>query len=341
MQCHVRALALLILATAAASTARAAVLEESSVGGWIVGAYSGSKTGQFSHCATSVPYRSGISLLFHLDKDYRWTMGLANPQWRHAAGQTFSLAYFIDGGPSIPARAVVLHTGMITIPLADSQALFEAFRRGQRLHIQDAQETFTFNLTNSAQALAATLACVQRYAGRAPSSSPLSAPRASVQDGELRAEAAILAANLLSGSGIKGFRLLPRDRMPTETQRFHAVWAAEGGLVGMVTIVPPKGNSAIDDVVAGLTAMDSKECKGAFSSGRYPTEDSGVGRLVTLCQGSDYPEMQYTVARRRAGGFYILSVTGRGITSGDVLEAGTRLYDVAQRTLTAGPPTGR
>jgi hypothetical protein len=323
----------------AAPTARAAVLEEINVSGWIVGAYSDNRTGRFSHCATSVPYRSGISLFFHLSSTYAWSMGLHNPQWRNSPGQTFNLIYYIDNGPSIPVRAVVGQTGMVAIPLANSQALFESFRRGQRLHVRDARETFTFSLANSSRALAATLTCVQRYAHSAPPPPPTSnapypnAPSPSAQDSELRAEAAIVAANVLSASGLQGFRVLPRDQIPAEAARFDAVWIADGGLLGTVTIVAPRGGSTIEDVVASLTAQDSKDCRGAFSSGRYPTDDTGVGRLVTLCSGSSAPEVQYTVVRRRAGGFFVLGVTGKEVSSSTVLEAGSRLYDVALRTL--------
>src|SRR5262245_54344210 len=83
----------------AGTTAQAAVIQETNVHGWIVGAYSDNRTGRFSHCATSVPFRSGISLFFHLSSNYRWTMGLANAQWRLTPGQAFNLTYYIDGGP--------------------------------------------------------------------------------------------------------------------------------------------------------------------------------------------------------------------------------------------------
>jgi hypothetical protein len=147
------------------------------------------------------------------------------------------------------------------------------------------------------------------------------------------AEAQNLATTVLSTIAIPGFRVLPRDQIPAEARRFDAVWTADGGLIGMVTIVNPRGRSRVEEVVAALTAIDSKDCRGAFSSGRYPTDDAGVGRLVTLCSGADPLEVQYTVVGRRAGGFYVLGVTGRGVSSNVVLDAGTKLYDVALRSI--------
>ena len=92
---------------ASVSVARAATLEEFNVKGWIVGAYSDNRTGLFTHCATSVPYRSGTTLLFHLGSNYQWSMGLHNPQWRNTPGSSIDLMYFIDNGPPIRVRAVV------------------------------------------------------------------------------------------------------------------------------------------------------------------------------------------------------------------------------------------
>jgi hypothetical protein len=321
---------------AAGTTAQGAPLEERNVNGWIVGAYSDNRTGRFSHCATSVPYRSGISLFFHLSSNYRWTMGLANAQWRLTPGQMLNLAYYIDQGPHTRVQARVTDARMVSVPLANSQALFEEFRRGRKLFVQDSRETFAFNLTNSSKALAAILDCVQRFAGAAtpPPGAALPPPRAPTpQDREYMAEAQNLAASVLSATGIPGFRVLSRDQTPAEARRFDAVWTADGGLLGMVTIVNPRGGSRVEEVVAALTALDSKDCRGAFSSGRYPTDEEGVGRLVTLCSGANPLEVQYTVVRRRAGGFYVLGVTGRGVSSNVVLDAGTRLYDVALRSI--------
>src|SRR5687767_15250989 len=125
-------------------------------------------------------------------------MGLANPQWRHSAGQSFNLIYYIDAGPQTSVRALVTQTGMLSIPLSDSRALFETFQRGSRLYVRDSRETFTFNLNNAGKALAATLSCVQRHANSAPAPAPqgpgVQGPNS--QDNQFRAEAAMLAANV-------------------------------------------------------------------------------------------------------------------------------------------------
>ncbi len=154
---------------ASVSVARGATIEEFNVRGWVVGAYSDNRTGQFTHCATSVPYRSGTTLFFYLSRSYQWSMGLHNPMWRSMPGASIELMYYIDSGPPTRVRALVNNLGMVSIPLADSRALFETFKRGRRLFVVDSRERFGFDLTNSSKALAAVYDCVQRHSiGRSP-----------------------------------------------------------------------------------------------------------------------------------------------------------------------------
>jgi hypothetical protein len=168
MQCLARVLAFVGLC-ASVTVARAATIEEFNVMGWIVGAYSDNRTGQFTHCATSIPYRSGTTLFFHLGRNYMWSMGLHNPQWRSTPGALIDLIYYIDTGPQTRARAQVNNLGLVTIPLADSRALFDAFKRGRRLFVADSKERFGFDLANSSKALNAVYECVQRHSsGQSP-----------------------------------------------------------------------------------------------------------------------------------------------------------------------------
>jgi hypothetical protein len=173
-------LAVIGLCASAAAT-RAATIEEFNIMGWIVGAYSDNRTGQFTHCATSIPYRSGTTLFFHLGKTYVWSMGLHNPQWRNTPGALIDLIYYIDNGPQTRVRAQVTPLGLVNIPLADSRALFDAFKRGRRLFVADSRERFGFDLTNSSKALTAVYECVQRHSpGRSPPGpypGPVPAPR--------------------------------------------------------------------------------------------------------------------------------------------------------------------
>jgi hypothetical protein len=90
------------------------------------------------------------------------------------------MLYYIDNGPQTRVRAQVNMLGVVSIPLADSRALFESFKRGRRLFVVDSRERFGFDLANSSKALAAVDECVQRHSypasGPGPSFGPAPGP---------------------------------------------------------------------------------------------------------------------------------------------------------------------
>jgi hypothetical protein len=56
-------------------------LQSIKVGGWSGGAYA--RDGRrFTHCAATMDYDSGVRMLFSIDRNYRWSMGLAKRDWQ-------------------------------------------------------------------------------------------------------------------------------------------------------------------------------------------------------------------------------------------------------------------
>jgi hypothetical protein len=133
-------------------------------------------------------------------------------------------------------------------------------------------------------------------------------------DADTKTEATILIANVLSAAGISGFRVIPREQIPADLKSNDAVWVADGGLVGTVRIVSQQGASSTEQLASYLMASDAQSCKGVFASGRYPTQQqSGSARLRTACDNSDNEatEIDYTIALRPQGGFYVFALVAR------------------------------
>jgi hypothetical protein len=140
-----------------------------------------------------------------------------------------------------------------------------------------------------------------------------------------------LIANVLSAAGISGFRVIPREQIPADLKSNDAVWVADGGLVGTVSIVSQQGASSTEQLASYLMASDAQSCKGVFASGRYPTQQqSGSARLRTACDNSDNKaiEIDYTIALRPQGGFYVFALVATGGSGGQsVQQAGARLHE--------------
>jgi hypothetical protein len=330
-----RAVVLTALALAAAP-ASAATLETFNIGGWVGGAYSNDRTGEFSHCAVSIPYRSGIVLLFSVGRNFTWSMGLSNAQWRLTPGAEYDLTYYIDGGASMLARGRALNPLLIEVPLTNSTALFDDFRRGRVLTVQSAGATFTFSLKNSGKALAATLECTQRYVGRIapPPRDPFvdRPPSHDAGEGARKSEAIVLLADVLATTGVQNFKVLTRDETPADLRRWSAVWSAPG-LTGVLDVIEPQTASQAEQVASFLTSTQAQACKkGNFSSQRLPSQPgSRTLRLRTGC-GVDATarssEANYTIVPRyRGGGFYVFGIVADAPNFAPARETDDRLYE--------------
>lgn len=148
---------------AGASPAAAAELEARKIRNWTAGAYSDDQTGAFTRCTMSVSYKSGITLLFSIDKKYEWSMALVDPDWKLTVGAVHPIRFAIDDLKPFNAQAKVLSRTMVGIPLADNAALFNAFRAGELLEIRAASDTFQFRLDGTSDGLAWLVSCVKRY----------------------------------------------------------------------------------------------------------------------------------------------------------------------------------
>ncbi len=316
-------------------SAHGATLWTKNVAEWHAGAYSGDD-GKFSHCAASARYKSGILLLFSINKNYQWSMGFSSTKWRLNRGATYDISYRVDGHPAERASAKAQTTDLVIVTLKDSVRLFNTFRQGRRLYVHTGRDQLAFNLTQSSRVLAFLGECVkimtgptsgQTTADTNPFGPPAAAPpRASGSGSTLdqeRAEAAVVAANLLADLRLDGFRLLRRDEMPASVKS-DAMWTAASG-VGIVNVHP-----AVRDVQAlsaELIAGDAKSCKKAFASGSLPQEPgSAMSRLFTRCGvGDDGMIVSYYIVPRTAGGVYVIGTfVKREDETSRALDAGIR-----------------
>jgi hypothetical protein len=183
MKTFARVLATVVLAASTALPLQARTIESYNVSGWRIGAYSNDRTGQFNHCSASVPYQNGVLLIFSIGWDYKWSMGLANPQWRLPRGSQHNLTYAIDAGAQVPAYGRAVLETLLEVELVDTRDLFERFRRGVRLNVQALGQRYVFNLANSSAALAATLDCTKKYAAAGGGPRPYAQPGAPVPPG--------------------------------------------------------------------------------------------------------------------------------------------------------------
>jgi hypothetical protein len=220
--------------------------------------------------------------------------------------------------------------------LKDSVELYSSFRRGYNLFVSAPSGDLQFNLTDTSRVLAYLLECA-RDKGRKPTISvaapnpfaspnttatvasparpqaPAASPRSAESDGQLaaeRAEATVVAANLMSELRVSGFKLLRPEEMP-KGMKADAMWQSDTG-VGTVMIL--RAAPDLEAVPPLIISEDAKSCKKAFASGSLPPEaGSTVTRLFTKCgNGSDAFIANYFVVPRKAGGLYVIGTYNSG-----------------------------
>jgi len=300
-------------------SASAEPLRNFKIGDWFAGSYSFSGTNQFSHCAAVGTYRSGITMIFAIDKKFAWSVGFANDQWRLNQGAKYDVVFKIDDYPPLTGTATAISTTQVSVPMADNVQLFSLFRRGQELKVYSAGQTFVFNLTNTGKVLPALLNCVNSYVTPAPMTSAsinpfdinprteTSTANKTNKEGNNRAEATALVANVLAQAGLTNFYVFPPNEMPSEIKA-DVIWKTSN-VVGTFTVAP---SSKLDELTAALIGSDVQDCKGKFVSGSIPDE-TGVVRVFTACEkDKKATTIYYLGVPRKAGGLYLMATMDFG-----------------------------
>jgi S1-C subfamily serine protease len=129
------------------------------VAGWQGGAYTNDQ-GQFSHCAATAGYQSGIFLSLAENNLRVWIIGFSDPAWTLSQGSTFPIDLTLDGQNQFHIFGTAITDKLIsaTLPVP----ALNAFRKARFMVATGSQRTVQFNL-NSTDKLADVLVnCVER-----------------------------------------------------------------------------------------------------------------------------------------------------------------------------------
>lgn len=296
----------------------------SSVAGWRLGAYA--EGGKFSHCSISMPYRSGIMMLFAVSNDFTWRVAWTHQTWNFTIGQSVGLQMYFDGASPYNVTAIAKTKNLAMAELPSNAAIFDAFRKGYQLIVYAQGNKYGFNLDGTYAALTEVLECTRRFTGVRPAappppiasiSQPAKPPPLTGATAEQRIEATAIVANILGQGELSNFRILTqRQRKELDADGVFAtwdvIWQAED-IIGTLRIVPKGIVSSASEIATAMIAGDSKNCKGKFASASMPDENSSkVVRLFTGCDDkSGTFEYRYTVVPLDDGSHYLFATIGK------------------------------
>jgi hypothetical protein len=291
-----------------------------SVGNWSGGAYHNRKTNEFAYCGMFASYKSGIGVHFAIDNEQEWRIGFSSQRFQFRPGNSYSIAYTIDGSPTSVLSGTAKDTTFIIVELPSKSSLFDQFRGGTMLTVSVGGNVHQFRLDGTSRALSVLLDCArENTTGRRdvaretprpalPPANP--APKPNQSFGGItandRLDATRFVANLFSRTDFRDYRFMTSDELSDKTlpdvvRSADVAWIAPGA-VGLLHIFSTQETS-IDDQLSSALASDAKSCKGRFASGKVSDdENSNFKRLYTICDDKDKSfNIEYLFLPRKNG----------------------------------------
>ncbi len=287
-----------------------------SVGNWAGGAFTNSESGQFSHCAVSASYKSGVTMHASVTAAFGWNLGFSNPNWTLKVGDTIPLELVFDRSDVVRIDGKALQPKLVVISMPANSGIIRAFRGAQYLEASALGSRYTFVLTSTSRMLPALVDCVKQNANLkvAPSGNP---PAVAANDPALQLEAVTLATNFLLASQLPEPKVLNGSEAPAGLGSGAAAWRAAGA-TGVVRIVRATPGQKSTDVAAIIVGNDARSCQDRFASGRTSevVDGEAIMRGFSSCddaRGARYAE--YYVLPRKQGGFAVFSIATAGASA--------------------------
>ena len=131
-------------------------------GNWKGGAYTSKKTGEFSHCAASVRYKSGIIISIHITRKAKWRMGLGHRNWKLTNRRIIRFGLSFDGLAPVNVRGLAISSKVAIIPMPNKSKVIRLFRNASSLEMFVDGHKFRFRLDGTRRLLPALARCVKR-----------------------------------------------------------------------------------------------------------------------------------------------------------------------------------
>eukprot|EP01042_Synura_sphagnicola_P019242 gene19242-24349_t len=120
-----------------------------SVGNWAGGAFTNNQTGDFSHCAVSASYKSGVTMHASLNGNYGWNLGFSNRAWGLKPGDNVPMELVFDRNDTVRINAKAVQPQLVVVNMPANSNIVRAFRGAQFLETNMLGARYTFRLTST------------------------------------------------------------------------------------------------------------------------------------------------------------------------------------------------
>jgi len=299
------------------------------VGAWSGGPSFNAQSKQFENCVARISNPQGISIIYTVDRQYRWRLSFSNPTWSFLDGYSLSLLLTFDQRTLVRHRAVVLGGQTLDIQSHDDLSLFVDLWSANRLKVTAGALNFDFELISSNEVLAALMQCAMRHANpaRVKSATPVSFRIDSATRDEVRA----LANELLISSRVRDAQFLAGSG---NSQDPAVAWKS-GLITSTLDVIDPKEVSSFQQMPLRILDREGRTCRSGlfFAWELQDVDQTEMLRTFTACPSPEGAIVAYyAVVPRGKGGYYLLTSTASGSGFGGVVQQQLGAMDSRLRT---------
>jgi hypothetical protein len=122
-----------------------------------------------------------------------------------------------------------------------------------------------------------------------------------------------LMVNVLSSSGVSGYKVLSPDETPDQLKQYPVVWSREDaiGFVAAYRLGPGESALTYAPVLIGNSASG---CKGNFASGSAPSDGNSARVFAACSEGADSVRVDFSLIEN-SGTLFVFG-TGTGAAAG-------------------------
>jgi hypothetical protein len=285
---------------------------------WVGRAY-WSQEKQFDHCSAQLTNTDNITIIYSLDRQYKWNLELSSPAWNFVKGASFPVTFRFGKRGSIRQPAIATEAQLVRVELSDSLSAFESLRSIIQFELIAGGLNSNFNVAYNNQVLIALTRCAVRYSASSRSRAAIAAWLKSVAgpgsniDPSIQREAATLATNIMTEAAIPKAASLQPNEVPAALTG-DAFWRA-GEFIFAVSVLSNKETSEIAELPSLIIGGGAQKCRGDFFSGAITDviDALRVARAFTSCQTQEAAtSVYYLIIPRKQGGLYLLAtITNR------------------------------
>lgn len=135
-------------------------LEQFTVAGWDAAIYGDLNKGKIDNCMAWGRYKSNVAFYIIVHRDYTWSLGFSNPDWRIPRGP-FRLAYRFDDGHWFTADVLTVDSTIFFLEMPPDSTQVTLFRRSRIMEISFSQGEYRFSLDGTARMLSTLAGCIE------------------------------------------------------------------------------------------------------------------------------------------------------------------------------------